>query len=65
MKKLLPLLAFTLFSCSQQVQKCKRIDMIYNYLIVRELKSSKGVNYTKIDSLEKERDRKIKLYSKV
>ncbi len=68
MKKLLPIIALALLcSCteSRNVDKCKRVDIIYNYLISRELQNPKGIDLFKIDSLSKERERKIKFYSKI
>lgn len=55
----------TIVSCqgTNKINACKRIDNIYNYLIHRELYNPNGINYTKIDSLVKERERKIKVYS--
>ena len=60
------LLLCFLCSCSdtRDIQKCKRTDIIYNYLISREINNPKGIDLSKIDSLDKERERKIKLYSK-
>jgi len=66
MKRLtIALLLLCLCSCqSRDIQKCKRTDIIYNYLISREINNPKGIDLSKIDSLDKERERKIKLYSK-
>lgn len=60
------IIVLVLASCqgTTKINACKRIDNIYNYLIHRELYNPNGINYTKIDSLVKERERKIKMYSK-
>ncbi len=66
MKKVLQFsaLLLVLASCTpaqRTVQKCKRVDVIYNYLISREIQ--KG-NVAKVDSLNSERENKITKYTK-
>ena len=67
MKRLtIALLLLCFYSCSdtKDISNCKRIDRAYNYLISRELSNPKGIDLYKIDSLDKERERKIINYSK-
>ena len=67
MKKLLLLLPLVFLSCDgySDFQKVKRIEVIYDYLIMREIQNPRGMDLFIIDSLSKEKERKIKIYSKV
>ncbi len=66
MKKLLLLIPF-IVSCEgySDIQKCRRIEVVYDYLIMREIQNPKGMDLYIIDSLSKERERKIKIYTKL